>query len=118
KFGRTDPNTGQQVYFGTLNSISYKVEAAEGDWVKVRQNGVSAWVEKAEVVRLSDAVDYFTEQIHSKPTSAAYNHRATAWKLRSEFDIAIADYNEAIRLNPKSAGAVNNRGLAWRHKQE
>ena len=32
------------------------------------------------------------------------------------YDKAIADYGEAIRLEPKFAWASNNRGLAWSAK--
>ena len=31
-------------------------------------------------------------------------------------DRAIADYDEAIRLNPKEAKAYYNRGMAWEKK--
>ena len=118
KYGRTDPNTGQEVTYGTLSSMDYKVEAEEGDWIKVRQNGVSGWVGKSEVVRLSEAVDHFTEKIRSNPNSAAYNYRAWAWKLRGELDIAITDFNEAIRLDPKDATAFHNRGETWSLKMD
>ena len=38
---------------------------------------------------------------------------------RKELDTAIADYNEAIRLNPGSAGVAHQgRGRAWRDKKE
>jgi tetratricopeptide (TPR) repeat protein len=36
-----------------------------------------------------------------------------------DFDRAIADYNEAITLDPKNAGnALNNRGLAYAKKDD
>ncbi len=118
KYGQIDPTTGPQVSFGTLANIYFKVEAEDGDWVKVRQNGVSGWVDKANVVRLSDAVGYFTEEIRNKPTSDAYNSRASARRLRGELDIAIADFSEAIRLDPKFAAAFSNRGAVWRAKKD
>ena len=37
---------------------------------------------------------------------------------KQNYDKAIADYNESIRLDPKYAIAYNNRGDAWYHKKE
>jgi tetratricopeptide (TPR) repeat protein len=41
-----------------------------------------------------------------------------AWRVKKEYDKAIADYDEAIRLDPKYAIAFNNRGSAWLIKKE
>ena len=46
----------------------------------------------------------------------AYNNRGNAWGDEGDLDKAIADYNEAIKLDPKNAYAYNNRGVAWRDK--
>ena len=35
----------------------------------------------------------------------AYMNRGLAWSNKQEYDKAIADYTEAIRLDPKYAGA-------------
>ena len=37
-------------------------------------------------------------------------------KMKGDKDRAIADYNEAIRLNPNDADAYYNRGNAWSDK--
>ena len=39
-----------------------------------------------------------------------------AYAKKGQHDRAIADYSDAIRLDPKSASAFQSRGLAWRHK--
>ena len=49
-------------------------------------------------------------------TPLAYNNRGNACDAKGDHDRAIADYTEAIRLDPKYACAYNNRGLAWRAK--
>lgn len=44
--------------------------------------------------------------------AAAYLKRGVAYRLKGQFDKAIADYNAALRINPHYAEAYNNRGDA------
>jgi tetratricopeptide (TPR) repeat protein len=46
----------------------------------------------------------------------AYNNRGFVWHDKGDLDRAIADYSEAIRLDPKQANAYRNRGNALREK--
>jgi lipoprotein NlpI len=46
----------------------------------------------------------------------AHINRAIAYKAKGDLDRAIADYNEAIRLDPKYADAYYNRGIAYKAK--
>ncbi len=43
-----------------------------------------------------------------------YNKRGLAYEKRGELKQAIADFGDAVRLNPKNARALNNRGNAYR----
>jgi tetratricopeptide (TPR) repeat protein len=48
--------------------------------------------------------------------SINYNYRGLAYNRKGENDRAIADYTEALRLDPKYAMAYDNRALAYRSK--
>ena len=45
-----------------------------------------------------------------------YNNRGITWYRRGDLDRAIADYDQAIRLDPKYEYAYANRGAAWATK--
>ena len=46
----------------------------------------------------------------------SHNNRGNIWRNKRDYDRAIADYDAAIRLDPKFAGAIANRGLAYEGK--
>ena len=50
--------------------------------------------------------------------ATAYVERGLAYYKKGEYDEAIADYDEAIRLNPKYAAAYESRGFAYRQKDD
>jgi len=47
-----------------------------------------------------------------------YDNRGVEYRKIGQYDRAIADYSEAIRLDPNYAKAFNNRGDAYRDKGE
>ena len=55
-------------------------------------------------------------QLSEAGRSVTLNNRANVYQSKREFDRAIQDYNEALRLDPDSALAYNNRGSAYQHK--
>jgi tetratricopeptide (TPR) repeat protein len=50
---------------------------------------------------------------HGRSAAIAYNFRAVAWHDKYDLDRALADYSQAVRLDPNYANAFNNRGIAW-----
>jgi tetratricopeptide (TPR) repeat protein len=47
--------------------------------------------------------------------ATAYNNRGVAYRLKAEYDRAIEDFDEAIKLRPNFANAFNNRAVAYRN---
>src|SRR4051812_12430585 len=46
----------------------------------------------------------------------AYAARASEWVSKGDYDKALKDYDEAIRLKPNHSPFWNNRGFAWHMK--
>jgi tetratricopeptide (TPR) repeat protein len=53
----------------------------------------------------------------ARPASV-FAYRGLAWQNKGEFDRAIADYSEAIRIEPDFAPVYSNRGSVWMEKGE
>jgi tetratricopeptide (TPR) repeat protein len=45
--------------------------------------------------------------------ATAFDNRGVAYRLKGEYDHALQDYEQAIRLNPDSANAYNNLGVIY-----
>lgn len=45
--------------------------------------------------------------------TAAYFHRGNAWRAKKDYERAVADYGNAIRLNPDNVAAHYNRGNSY-----
>src|SRR4029079_18401424 len=46
----------------------------------------------------------------------AYNNRGIARTTKGDYDLAVQDYDQSIKLYPTFAKAFNNRGLAYEKK--
>lgn len=54
----------------------------------------------------------------SEKLATAFNNRGFAYDRKGEYDRAVQDYEEAVRLNPNSSNAFYNRGNTYRHMGE
>jgi tetratricopeptide (TPR) repeat protein len=55
-------------------------------------------------------------QLSTENLAKTFSNRGVEWQAKGNYDRAIADYGEAIRLNPRHANAYSNRGIAWSAK--
>jgi tetratricopeptide (TPR) repeat protein len=116
-----EPNEPTPIDKGAMFStmIQYRVYGERPNHVQVKtREGVSGWMRKTDVVLLEDAVAFFTTQIAARPNDASgYSRRGSAWKSKGEFDQALKDATEAIRLSPNAA-YYNNRATIWHAKKD
>ena len=99
-----------------------KVLWAGKEWVLIRHatypGPYEGYVRKDEVVRLPDAVAYFTGRLQGGADRAwAYTCRAAAWTKKNDHPNAIADLTEAIAIEP-TAVRYNSRGNGWSARGE
>ena len=84
----------------------------ETGFVILTHPGRRALVEKANAVKLSEAVEIYDELIKANPDDGRFlTQRAAAWWARGERKKALADYDQAIKLGYDDAHAYTSRGL-------
>jgi lipoprotein NlpI len=82
-----------------------------------------AWCEGEDVMSVDQRIDGCSAIIkaardRSEKLAEAFNNRGIGYRLKGDYDRAIQDYDQAIKLNPKFAVAYNDRGVAHEHKNE
>ena len=106
-------NSGRTVV-GTVakGNLLFVEEAVEG-WLLVRREGIRGYIRKSDVMTIDQALDHFTKAISTNPRPDDHDSRGVIWGTRGEYDKAVADFDEAIRLDPRLKTAYVNRGLTW-----
>ncbi|MCP3477110.1 caspase family protein [Bradyrhizobium sp. CCGUVB1N3] len=73
------------------------------------------WNKKGDYAKvITDA----TEAIRLEPSQAVYNLRGSAYFDKGEYDIAIADFDDALKLGPPGGTIFHNRGNAYQGKKD
>jgi tetratricopeptide (TPR) repeat protein len=70
-------------------------------------------------VRITNCTTLIQSRRESQGNKAvAYSNRGNEYLAKGDNDRAIADFNEAIRLDPRYAIAYNSRGIAYSAKRD
>jgi tetratricopeptide (TPR) repeat protein len=100
----------------------YRVEQVDGHRLRLREDGrsLNGWTMADQVVPVEEAIDFFTDYIRANPKDPhGYIMRAIIWQEEEkELDIALRDYNEAIRLDTRNADIYSCRAEIWNDKKE
>jgi tetratricopeptide (TPR) repeat protein len=94
---------------------TFKVEGVNGPWLRIRGPRLQGWALAAEVFPADEAIEYFTNYIRDHPRQPfGYAMRALFWREeRKDFDKALTDGNDAIRLAPEQGWLYGQRGNTW-----
>jgi Tfp pilus assembly protein PilF len=111
---RHTDDVGRQVTAAELTDLVYTVLAERDGWLQVRHRRSVDWFEKGQAVLLEEAVPYFSEKVRDHKRDAfAWAHRGRARLEQGDFDGALADLNQALRLEPEHSSWWSSRGLAY-----
>ena len=109
---------GKVVDDGAVFRIFTAIEV-DRDVVKIESGDVSGWAPASEIVLLSQAIEFYNQEIKNKPGNhETLRRRGFIWESKSEYDKAIADFTEATKLAPKVTAAFLDRGRVFlEHKK-
>jgi tetratricopeptide (TPR) repeat protein len=97
-----------------VRHLVYSVVAEDGDRIRVNYPGQEGWAAKSDWVRLSDAMEHFSERVKADPKDAfAWSRCGIANRYAGKPDLALKDLEEAVRLAPKDSDFVGIRGMMW-----
>ena len=97
-----------------LTDLTYTVLQEQDGWLSVRHRGIQDWLPKEKAILLAGALPYFDAQVRANPRDPfAWAHRGRAWHEQQDYQKALADLNEAIRLDSDRSTWYANRGLVY-----
>ncbi|WP_293347462.1 MULTISPECIES: serine protease [unclassified Microcoleus] len=103
-------------YGFALDAIERAIEEAE----KQNQKDFALYWRKGvtlrELKRDPEAIIAYTKSIEIQPHPYPYVNRGSLYGGKGDYDNALKDYNEAIKLDPKNAIAYSNRGDVYYNK--
>jgi tetratricopeptide (TPR) repeat protein len=79
---------------------------------------LTGWIKRTDVLPFASALEALNDELKRKPTAAGYAVRACIWESKHDYAKAIADCDEAIRLDSTLAKAFFTRGMALHYKQQ
>ena len=101
-------------FFSTATLVQYAVAQTSKEWAQCagREGPILDLVIQGCTAVIQAGQDPPTK------LAAAFNNRGVAYRYKREYDRALQDYDQAIRLNPNDASHYNNRGIIYRIKGE
>jgi tetratricopeptide (TPR) repeat protein/S1-C subfamily serine protease len=76
------------------------------------------WSVLSELKRYDEGLAAITQAIDLAPRALWYLNRGILYSNQQKYELALADFNKAIELNPNYAKAYNNRGTLYDDQQK
>lgn len=110
---------GKQVYWTPHNLFNCTVREDRDGFLRLHDQRREGWVAKEDMVTVEEAPAFFDKLVKEQPNNYyVWQMRGVGWKAKGEYDNAINDFTEAIRLNPHGTLAYISRGIVWYSRKE
>lgn len=98
--------------------LGFTVTKEQNGFLYLKHGTIEGWGAKGDWVLLEDAPAHYAARIKADKNDAwAWSARGSAWDELGEYDNAIKDHTEAIRLEP-TASDYYNRAMSYRKKKD
>ncbi|WP_157369594.1 tetratricopeptide repeat protein [Zavarzinella formosa] len=102
-----------------MRYLDVRAIAEDGEYVQVQHDADTIWVQKKDMLRPKDAILYYTRIMEKTPDDQrAISCRCWAYMAVNDYDRALKDAEEAVRLSPNSPAWKNNRGEVYIKRKE
>jgi tetratricopeptide (TPR) repeat protein len=105
--------TGNELFGKASRGQTLTVQSVKDDWLWIHQDNQRGWIHRQKVIPADQALAYISQQLESKPDPEDYAIRGRLWFRRGKPHLALADLNEALRIDPTTAETWCNRGSSW-----
>ena len=110
---------GKPVYFAPHNLMTCVVRDDRDGFLRVYDYRREGWVPKEDFLLPEDAPIYWDKIVKANPKDLnALWMRGIGWQRKKEYENAIKDFSECIRLEPSNSSYYNSRGIAWQVKKD
>jgi tetratricopeptide (TPR) repeat protein len=93
------------------------VEKVMGTLLWIGDTKFQGWVQKDDVMTVLEAIRFHSEELRKDQNLLTYTNRGAAFYSSGDYDLAIKDYNAAMKLAPREGECYLNRGEAWLAKK-
>ncbi|MEZ6126494.1 MAG: tetratricopeptide repeat protein [Planctomycetaceae bacterium] len=90
---------------------TFTVALANGEWLWIHDKG--GWLSQNQTIAFDTAIQETSAAIQKAPTAENFHLRGIAYVAHQDYDRAIADFTQSLKLEPGRPGVLNNRGQAF-----